>query len=255
MAGTGKQRTSSSRPDYIQWALVAGAAIIIAVLVGFGARRYWWHPSVNVDRFPVKGIDVSGHNTVTDWNAVARSGICFVYIKASEGASYTSPQLRSQYDGARKAGLKVGCYHFFRKNRDGVSQASHFIASVASLELDLPLVIDVEDWDGDRGINEATTRRRLTDMVTTLERQGFQVMIYTNGDGHKAYYRQGLEKYDLWLCSFNDPEKLLPLGHRIQQYSHWGSINGIDGDVDLNVFMGSQRQWEQWLDSIHVASK
>lgn len=251
MARAGRKSTSSPRPDYIKWALVAGAAIIV-VLVGFLARRYWWHPTVNVDKYPIKGIDVSGHNSITDWNAVAQSGITFVYIKASEGASYTNPHFHHQYTGARKAGLMVGCYHFFRKNRDGVAQASHFIASVARLQLDLPLVVDVEDWNGDRGIDEATTRRRLTDMVSTLERHGFKVMIYTNGDGHKAYYLPALDGHDLWLSSFNEPEKMQHVGHRIQQYSHWGTIDGVEGDVDLNVFMGSKQEWNQWLDSLQL---
>ena len=246
MARGGHRRTAS-RPDYIQWALIAGAAIIIVVLVGFLTKHYWWHPHVNVGRFPVKGIDVSGHNRVKDWDAVVNDGYSFVFIKASEGASYTNPHFKRQYEGAQKAGLKVGCYHFFRKNRDGVSQASHFIATVGHLKLDLPLVIDVEDWNNDENIDKKTTLQRLSDMINTLERQGFKVMIYTNGNGYKSYYLDNFIKHELWLSSFNQPEKIKHLGHRFQQYSHWGAVKGIEGDVDLNVFMGSQNDWEQKL--------
>ncbi|MBO7608833.1 MAG: hypothetical protein J6S96_01345 [Muribaculaceae bacterium] len=245
------KKRNTSRPDYIQWILIVGAVISITVLAGLLARRYIFHPNVNVDHYPVKGIDVSGHNTVTDWNKVASSGITFVFIKASEGASYKNPLFSKQFDGARSAGLKVGCYHFFRKNRDGVSQASHFLATLGNRHTDLPLVVDVEDWDNDKNIDNTTTCQRLKDMVSTLERHGHKVMIYTNGNGYKTYYKPLFEGYDLWLSSFNSPETMISHNHIIQQYSHWGSIDGIKGDVDMNIFIGSKREWDDWLDKLN----
>ena len=248
------RRHNTSKPDYIQWILVAGAVIAITVLVGLFVRRYLIHPNVNVDSYPVKGIDVSGHNNVSDWQQVADSGISFVFIKATEGASYTNPLFNKQYNGARSAGLKVGCYHFFRKNRDGAAQASHFLATIGNRATDLPLVVDVEDWDNDRSVDEATTRKRLKDMVNTLEQHGHRVMIYTNGDGLKSYYKPMFDGYDLWLSSFNKPETMQVHGHVIQQYSHWGTVEGINGDVDMNIFMGSERQWKNWLEQVNQQS-
>lgn len=249
MPKTGSKR-QASRPDYIKWILLMGAAISITVLAGLFVKRYILHPVVNVEPYPIKGIDVSGHNTVNDWQQVSRAGIKFVFIKATEGASYTNPLFHKQFDGARAAGLKVGCYHFFRKNRDGVAQAAHFLATIGNRKTELPLVVDVEDWDNDHSIDTKTTHRRLTDMVTTLERHGHSVMIYTNGDGYRNYYKPLFKNHDLWLSSFNEPEKIKHYNHVIQQYSHWGSIDGIKGDVDLNIFVGNAWQWNAWLDQV-----
>ncbi len=249
MPAAGKKH-KQTKPDYIQWVLVVGAVISITVLAGLFVKRYILHPSVNVDPFPIKGIDVSGHNKVTDWQQVADSGIEFVFIKATEGASYTNPLFNKQYEGARSAGLKVGCYHFFRKNRDGAAQARHFLAAIGKRTIDLPLVVDVEDWDNDRSVDDAITRQRLQDMVATLERHGHSVMIYTNGDGYKSYYKPLFKDRDLWLSSFNEPHKMKGYSHVIQQYSHWGTVEGIKGDVDMNIFVGSEREWNIWLDQV-----
>ncbi|MBQ7690848.1 MAG: hypothetical protein IJT30_06650 [Muribaculaceae bacterium] len=238
-------KISRDRPDYIKWALPCGALIAIALFAFFTYRHF--RPDVNVDRFEVRGIDVSRHNGNIDWHKVADSGIRFVFIKATEGASFRNPILNDQCLGAREAGLKVGFYHFFRKNRDGVAQARHFLATVEALHPDLPLAIDIENSHNDNDVDDTTVVAQLMAMVAVLEQQGFSVMIYTNGDGYNAYYHGHLDQNELWLSSFREPDSIAHLGHRIQQYSHWGTVDGVSTDVDLNVFMGSERDWEKWL--------
>ena len=245
MAAT-KSGKKQSRPDYIKWALICGTVVAIAVVAYFAYRHF--RPNVNVDRYTVRGIDVSHHNGTIDWNQVAASDIRFVYIKASEGSTFQNPLFNDQYAGARGAGLKVGFYHFFRKNRDGLSQARHFLGTVGQRQPDLPLAIDIEDSHNDNQVPDSVVVAELKAMVSTLEQQGFKVMIYTNGDGYKAYYTGQLELQDLWLSSFKEPTAIAHLGHRIQQYSHWGTVDGVNTDVDMNIFMGSEREWEQWLE-------
>ena len=38
--------------------------------------------------------------------------------------------------------------------------------------------------------------------------------------------------------------------HRIQQFNHEGSVNGVDGKVDLNVFRGTRSEWKSYLSGI-----
>ena len=120
------KRQVPTRPDYIKWLLLAG----VAALVVFGAAYVVWHyvlpHSVNVDRYryPVAGIDVSKHNGDIDFDEVRDDDYQFVFIKASEGKTYRDDAFDRNYSGAKAAGLKVGAYHFFRKNRSGQEQAS-----------------------------------------------------------------------------------------------------------------------------------
>ena len=88
------------------------------------------------------------------------------------------------------------------------------------------------------------------EMINILSAKGYQVMIYTNLDGYEKYYKDMLGDHDLWLCSFTSPDLLPHMPHCIQQFSHEGSVDGVDGDVDLNVFRGSKKDWNRYLDNV-----
>ena len=246
----GKRRVPT-RPDYIKWLLLAGAAALVVLLGGYAAWRYILPHSVNVDRYryPVAGIDVSKHNGEIDFGKVAADDYQFVFIKASEGKTYQDEAFARNYQGARAAGLKVGAYHFFRKNRTGEEQAANLLAAVKGKTLDLPLVIDLEDdWGNGATVDRKAALQRVLEMVEVLTDKGYQVMIYTNFDGYEKYYKDMLGDHDLWLCSFTSPDLLKSMPHVIQQFSHEGKVAGVEGKVDLNVFRGSEREWERYLD-------
>lgn len=245
------RKATNNRPDYIKWMLVAGAAIAIAALVVlFVKREHFFHdePKFNLADYPVRGVDVSNHNGTIDWHKVADADYQFAYIKASEGRTHRDPAFKRNVKSAQQAGLLVGAYHFFRKNREGRDQAQNLLGAIEGLNLDLPLVVDIEDWDNDSWQNDQQVQQRFREMVKALRQAGRRVMIYTNGDGYSKYYRPNFPDMDLWLCSFRSPDKLRHShGHCIQQYSHWGEVPGVQDDVDLNVFMGSQREWDAWV--------
>lgn len=234
---------------------------VIAVLVGaltwwaYKNRTdifHWWRGEIVIDRnkYPILGIDVSSHNGDIDFQKVKDDGYAFVIIKASEGIEHHDSRFATNYDKARAAGLKVGAYHFFRKKTDGLNQAKNFLETIGWRKLDLPLVVDVEDWSNDNHIKDDRTQKNLDDMIDNLRSRGHKVMIYTNGDGYKKYIKDGQININLWLCSFKQPDKIRHIPHQMQQYSHWGRVRGIWGDVDLNVFNGSESQWEKWLETL-----
>ena len=243
----GKNRVPT-RPDYIKWLLLLGAAALVLAMGAYLGLRYVLPHSVTVDRFryPIAGIDVSKHNGDIDFNLVRDDDYQFVFIKASEGKTYKA----KNYQQAVEAGLKVGAYHFFRKNRTGREQADNFLGVVGNRHFDLPLVIDLEDdWGNGATISRATALERVMEMIGILQDKGYDVMIYTNKDGYDKYYKGMLGDCDLWLSSFTSPD-LLDLPHLIQQYSHEGSVAGVKGKVDLNVFRGSKREWNRYLDQV-----
>ena len=247
------KRRTPTQPDYIKWLLLLGAAILVVL----GGAYLFWHyvlpHSVNVDRYryPVAGIDVSKHNGEIDFEKVAADDYQFVFIKASEGKTYQDEAFARNYEGARDAGLKVGAYHFFRKNRTGEEQAANLLNVVKGKELDLPLVIDLEDdWGNGATTSRETALKRVLEMIEILDDKGYDVMIYTNLDGYGKYYMGMLGDHDLWLCSFTSPDILTDKPHRFQQFSHEGVVDGVKGDVDLNVWRGSKREWQRYLDQV-----
>ena len=247
------KRQVPTRPDYIKWLLLTGAAALVVLMGAYVVWRYILPHSVSVDRYryPVAGIDVSKHNGVIDFDKVKDDDYQFVFIKASEGKTYRDDAFDRNYRGAREAGLKVGAYHFFRKNRTGSEQAGNLLGVIKGKTFDLPLVIDLEDdWGNGATVSRQVALERVMEMIGILNDKGYKVMIYTNLDGYNKYYKDLLADNDLWLCSFTSPDLLPHLPHRIQQFSHEGEVAGIEGDVDLNVFRGSKREWSNYLDQV-----
>jgi len=221
--------------------------LVVAMLLVFAG---WWAytefmtspPYVDNERYPIRGIDVSSHNGDIDFKAVARDGIEFVFIKASEGGDFHDEKFKTNHNGARRAGLKVGAYHFFRFDRDGVEQAINLLRAVDGHWLDLGLVIDIEAHGNPEGIPPAIVVDRLVAMVDYLNLLGHHVTFYTNRDGYYDYIADNFNGYPIWICSFSSN----PLNAEWQywQYDHHGRVQGIDGDVDLNVFYGNREEWE-----------
>lgn len=250
---------SLKRRKLLKRALIALVALAVAfgllMLWAYKNRTdifHWWRGEIVIDRnkYPIVGIDVSSHNGDIDFDKVKADGYSFVFIKATEGEDHHDSKFAVNYDKARASGLKVGAYHFFRKKTDGLNQAKNFLEMVGWRKLDLPLVVDVEDWSNDEQIKDERTQKHLDAMLDNLRSRGHKVMIYTNGDGYKKYIKNGQININLWLCSFRQPDKLKHIPHQLQQYSHWGRVKGIWGDVDLNVFNGNVKQWEMWLENL-----
>lgn len=245
----------TSRHSKVFKRVLIGLAVLFVLLLGFLGYEnrhtiyYWWHGEVVVDRskYPIVGIDISSHNGDIDFYKVKNDDFSFVIIKASEGEDVLDSLFTTNYNRAKANGLKVGAYHYFRKNTDGINQAKNFVEAVGWRKLDLPLVIDVEDEINDN-VSDDITMKNLNFMIDNLQSRGFKVMIYTNGNGYKKYVKdRQFVNVNLWLCSFKKPDDIAHIPHQLQQYSHHGRVDGINGDVDLDVFNGNEKQWEQWL--------
>jgi lysozyme len=197
------------------------------------------------EQYPIRGIDISAHNGLVDFEKVAADSIKFALIKATEGSSFKDPKFDYNYRAAKGAGLKVGVYHFFRFDVDGTIQGINLINSIQRLHLDLPLVIDVEEWTNPRHTSTELVLTRLNSMIVHLRNSGYNVMLYSNKDGHNRFLRSRDSAIPLWICSI--PDSPIGIDWHIWQYTHRGRIPGIHGAVDINVFNGSENDWIQWL--------
>lgn len=178
----------------------------------------------------IPGIDVSRHQGTIDWTAVARSGVRFVWMKATEGQSYVDPTFARNWDGARAVGLAVGAYHFAHPSSPAGIQARHF-CNVAPRPQpgDLPPVLDIEDTRIGNPVQFVKDWCAIVEHVT-----GRTPVVYTYLD----YWRRrldsgkGLERYPLWIARYG-PE---PTGVNwlAWQYTSDGRVPGINGRVDRN---------------------
>lgn len=226
---------------------IVAAALAVFFLLPKAERAY---PSEEL--YQVRGIDLSSHNGDVDFKAVKADGIEFVVLKATEGASFKDARFARNYREAVEAGLKVGAYHFFRFDVNGTVQAMNLLHSIGSRMLDLPLMIDVEEWTNPDDFDTDDVLADLEQMVDCLVDNGYRVILYTNKAGQRRFLRDRFSNLPLWICSFTDPPT--KEAWHIWQYDHRGSVAGIRGRVDMNVFNGSYDRWIHWLGHADVDS-
>lgn len=217
----------------------------------------------------VPGIDVSYWNAGIDWPKVRATGQRYVFVKASEGDFYSDPSFGANWSGAKSAGLLRGAYHFFRANVDGKKQATRFIDSVKSANDlgELPPVLDLESHDGQKKDKIIERAKVWLDLVEAAF--GKKPVIYSAQYFLQDYFSEAgggppvwTKDYPLWLAQYPNnyaegSKPFLPRGWfkwTFWQYSEKGRINGINANVDLNVFNGTLEELYQLAGAKPVAA-
>lgn len=238
---------SKGQPHDIQSAIDFLVVTALLVYAGVWAWREYMTsaPYVDPERYPVRGIDVSAHNGMMNFEAAAADGIEFVFIKASEGTDFRDSNFRLNYDKAREAGIMVGAYHYFRFDSDGVDQAVNLLGAVGDRQLDIGIAVDVEEEGNARGVPVDSIKMRLRDMTEYLNLRGWRVTFYSNRDGYYDLLMPEMEGMPIWICSFYSTP--LEGEWTFWQYDHRGKVSGVRGDVDLDAFGGSREDWRQFI--------
>lgn len=195
----------------------------------------------------ILGIDVSNHQGAVDFKKVERAGYRFTWHKVTQGVTYTDPfyagapdrNIPSNADNARKAGLRVGAYHFASPRSDAVRQATRFVELADRQPGDLPLVLDIEVTDGLPGSKVCNWIAKFVAEVQSLT--GELPIIYT----YPAFWRQigspGTYGCLLWIANYGVRKPAVPSAwgaFTFWQYSSRGAVPGVKGSCDLNVFAG-----------------
>ena len=195
-----------------------------------------------MDGFKVHGIDISHYQSKVHWPTIAEQGISFAFVKATEGETHTDSLFLHNWQQIKEVGILRGAYHFFRPGTSSLHQALNFIHAVKMEPGDLPPVVDVEVADG---VADATTILRLSSFLNIIESHyGVRPIIYTNQKFYSRYISGHLEGYPLWIARYGKAGPRLDYGQRwtFWQYGNRGRLDGIEGDVDLNVFHGDQEE-------------
>jgi len=208
------------------------------------------YPYVETGRISheVTGIDVSHYQGVIDWPRVARAGVAFAYIKATEGGDYVDKDFASNWQGAAAAGIPRGAYHFFKPCKSGSAQAKNFMARVPKDQWALPPVLDVEDTS--TCVSKAAPSDVVAEIGAFLEaveaHYGCRPLIYTTPEYEAAMLGGKLEGERFWARSIHVPPMYRQASWVLWQYHHMGRRDGIDGPVDLNAFRGSRQEFERF---------
>ena len=203
------------------------------------------------DSYP--GIDVSAFQGEINWKKVKASGIRFAMIRLGyRGYGQAGNMVEDEYarynlKEAQKAGLEIGAYFFSQATSiDEVDDEIFFFMQVlGDTKLTMPIVLDWE-YISDTARTAHVDARTLTDMqkhfCETMVDFGYQPMVYFNWSlSDRRLYLNELEDYPFWLALYQD-RMTYPFRVEMWQYTCTGRVPGINGDVDINVFMPDARK-------------
>lgn len=187
----------------------------------------------------LKGMDVSKWQGSINWSEVKKDGTEFAILREGWGkksSTQIDKQFKRNYENAKSVGIPVGCYHYSYADSvlDARLEAEFCLENIRGLKLEYPVCFDIED----REMLKLSNRQR-TDIVKAfcgeIEKAGYYAMFYCSAHWLNNYLIKDelIRKYDLWLAQWDVGTPAVSCG--IWQKSDKGTINGIVGNVDLDI--------------------
>ena len=211
-------------------------SIIIIVIVVISAYK---HPTFIENNYS-KGIDLS-HWNIDTYNISFDSipnDVSFVYLKATEGASYKDKMYPIYIEefigkniGSRKDDpIKIGAYHFFKQNVPALLQFKNIKETIDPSEINLPIAIDFEFIISHSSKETKQIQECLYNLLIMVEKEyKKKPIIYCNKRGYDLFIRNcdKLNHYGIWLDAKSDNSLTVP-NTIIKQIK-------IENNIDINV--------------------
>lgn len=191
-------------------------------------------------------IDVSKFQEKINWGKVADAGIDAAIIRLgyrgySKGDIMDDSSYEDNIEGALDNGLKVGVYFLTQatSDKEALEEAEYVLDNIRGYDVQCPVVLDVELVGGDDGRGNALsmderTRYAIT-FLDTIREAGYDVCIYGNLKTFLLMLdMQQLEDYSKWFAGYTDTP-YFPYEMDMWQYTDTGHVDGISGNVDINI--------------------
>lgn len=245
-------------PSWWLWSSVVVAVLIYVFAFyhffitpySFRWRAFYGTP-VYPEGYDIRGIDISHHQGVVDWERLRNVRIkgvpiSFVFIKATEGCTLEDENFHHNFSRARMNEITRGAYHYFKPETDVLKQARFFIRNVALEPGDLPPVLDVEEV-GTLSTDELQKAVKL--WLNIVEKKyGVKPIIYTGRSFKESYLKDSyFDAYPLWLAHYYVDKVSYTGKWYFWQHTDVGEVDGIRGKVDCNIFNGTRESFDSLL--------
>lgn len=195
----------------------------------------------------LEGIDISSYSGDVDWEKVKASGIDFAIIRVGgrgycdAGEMYPDDKAIEYINGAKDVGIKVGAYFFSQAvtTAEAIEEADYVKEILGDIKLDFPVAYDWEIIKDDEARTDSVSAAQATECARAfcdrIKEHGYTPMLYS--PSRELYFKYDLSRLsdiDIWYCEYaNVPTFYYEFS--MWQYSASGTVDGIDGAVDLNI--------------------
>ncbi|NCB41935.1 MAG: hypothetical protein EOM59_04880 [Clostridia bacterium] len=194
----------------------------------------------------IKGIDISRYQQDIDWARVAKDGVKYAIIRLGyrgydKGGLVKDDAFDTNVKGALKNEIPVGVYFVTQaiSVEEAIEEAEYVLENMRPYNITWPVVLDIEDAASATARTVNLTQEQRTDFAIafceTIKEAGYTPMLYCN----IRWFIEELDlarltEYDKWFAQyFTRP--FFPYAFEMWQYTSSGRVDGISGNVDLNI--------------------
>jgi lysozyme len=201
--------------------------------------------------YSIHGLDISRYQGRIDWSTLAQNRktdfpLHFIFMKATEGGDHSDTSFVYNFAQASHFGFIRGAYHYYTPKTPPQKQADFFIRTAKLQPGDLPPVLDIE-------VKGGRSKKELQDgLIVWLRRveahYHVKPILYTSYKFKMNYLSDSLfNTYPYWIAHYEVDSVAYPGKWHFWQHTDRGTVPGIKGDVDLNVFNGAFSELEKLL--------
>ena len=191
----------------------------------------------------VRGIDVSQYQGEIDWGTVASSDVNYAIIRATVRSGELDPNFEANYGGATGVGLPVAVYHLsYAKDNDFAAwEADTLIDKLGGKGV--AIYLDLE-WEEQCGLGKDAVTDIAVTFIQHCQARGYEANVYSNMNWYNnCYYPDRLRDMGckFWIANYGpntreyDEQYKPNVGEYMWQYTSVGRVNGIGGNVDLDM--------------------
>ena len=191
------------------------------------------------------GVDVAKWQGVIDWKKVKAAGMDFAVLKVTKKDNKVEESFERNYQGCKENGIPIAVYRYVYATSvlAAEMEARAIVDTLRGKEIEGEVWLDMED-SSIAGCGKSALTLIIAQEAKILKAAGYRVGIYCNRDWYEhTLDGMGLSKdYKFWIAKYgrndgtwqnrDDCPKDIAYAW---QYTSKGHVDGISGNVDLNL--------------------
>lgn len=189
------------------------------------------------------GIDVSSYQGTIDWTKVKNIGIEFAILKIIRKDLKPDNQFERNWNGCKDSGISIqGVYNYsYATSEEKARTDAEEVIRILNGRKAMVWFDSEDDCQKNLGPKLISI---INAYAAVILNAGLQFGIYSGEWFYKTYIQsQGSLNYPVWIANYgknngtpNPASEPKIAGMMGWQYTSKGTVNGISGDVDMNIW-------------------